>query len=263
MRSLIASVKVIDDATASNDQINQKLMKMYEEVYTTVASISPIELPEKLKPIFTSCEERMRQSDEMCAADLANHRLEIETTTDQIKEMKFDIGKTRDIVEKLHTVMQYGQQVEGTFTRNALKTHSAMHSESVKMVAAMANTLKEKQSSLAANGHMEQLEQNFSAKSLAAANQNAEFNDLMNGICSSTEDFKENISEHMRECADDVRKFKEHGFVEYESSGGTPMKRDYKTNVRLVATEPHDLIKEEIRRKIDEGMAFNCSIVDK
>lgn len=262
MRALIATVNIIDEANASNEQINRKLLKMYEQIYTEVKSMSTVELPERLKPVLFECEKQLQCSANACIADLAERKLQTVKTVEGC-QMEFDVGVSRRIVETLRAIMQESQRVEDTFAEKVFKKHSTVESESLQKIDAIADDVQKKRSLLAENDRIEQLKQNFETKSVAASTQNIQGVDLMNGICSSAEHFTENTAECMRQCVKDLREFKAKGFREYEPSGGTPMKRDFKTNVRLVATEPHELIKEEIRKKIDEGLALECSIVGK
>lgn len=262
MRALIATVKIIDEANASNERISHKLLEMYEQIYNEVKSISTVELPEKLKPVFIECEQHLQRSTQERATELANHKLERVKAAEGC-QMEFDAGVSRRIVEDLQTVMQKSQHVEDTFAEELSKTHSTTHSKTLQEIDATKIDMQTKRSLLAENHRVEQLKQNYEERSAAASVQNIQGIDLMNSIGSSAEHFKENSAECMRQCGKDLRKFRERGFRAYEPSGGTPMKRDYRTDVRLPATEPHDLIKEEIRKKIDEGMALDCSIVNK
>lgn len=262
MRALIAVVNVIDEANASNDRIGHNLLKMYEQIYNEVKSVSTVELPEKLKPIFIECEQQLQRSTHERSTELANHKLERVKAAEGC-QMDFDAGVSRRIVDDLHTVMHRSQHVEDTFAEHLLDTHSTTHAKSLQELEATKIDMQTKRSLLAENNRIEQLKQNFEERSAAASVQNIQGIDLINSICSSAEHFKENSAECMRQCGKDLRKFREKGFRAYEPSGGTPIKRDYRTNVRLPATEPHDLIKEEIRKKIDEGMALDCSIVNK
>lgn len=261
MRALIATINIIDEANASNEQINSKMLKMYEQIYNEVKSISTIELPEKLKPVLMECEKQLQSSTEVYAAELASHKLEVQKAAEGCQR-EFDIDVSRRIVENLQTVMQNGQHVEDTFAEKVFKTHSTTQLKSQQQIVAIEDDVQKKRSLLAENDRVEQLKQNFTARSSAASIQNIQGVDLMNGICSSAEHFTENTAECMRQCGKDLREFREKDFRTYEPSGGTPMKRGYNKNVRLVATEPHELIKEEIRKKIDAGMPLDCSIID-
>lgn len=262
MRVLIATVNIIDEANASNEQISKKLLKMYEQIYTEVKSICTVQLPEKLTPVFNECEKHLHNSSENCAAELTNHKSEIEKAAEGC-QMKFDVNESRRIVDNLHAAIQEGQHVEDTFANKVFKTYSTVQSNGLQMIDAIQIDVQKKRSLLADNNCVEQLKRDLKAKTTTASIQNIQGVDLMNGIRSSAEHFTENTDECMRQCGKDLCEFRENGFRAYEPSGGTPMKRDYRTNVRLTATEPHELIKTEIRRKIDEGMALECSIVDK
>lgn len=261
MRALIQTVNIIDEANASNEQINRKMLKMYEQIYNEVKSINTIELPEKLHPVIIKCERQLQSSTEECATELASHKVEVQMAAEGCQR-KFDIDVSRCIVENLQTVMQNGQHVEDTFAKNLFKTHSTTQQKSQQQIDAIKNVVPEKRSLLAENDRVEQLKQNFEAASIAASIRNIQGVDLMNGICSSAEHFTENTAECMRQCGKDLHEFRVKGFRTYVPSGGTPMKRDYKKIVDLVATEPHELIKEEIRKKIDAGMPLDCSIID-
>lgn len=261
-RALIATVNIIDEANTSNEQINHKLLKMYEQIYADVKSISTVELPEHLKPEFSSCEEQLTISAEMCEAELAKHKLEIVQTAEKCRT-EFDVGVSHRIIKDIRSEIQEGQSVEDTFAEQVFKSHSVTKLKSVQTIEAIQNDLQTKRTLLAENDHVEQLDQNFDARSVAASAHNIQGIDLMNGIRSSAEHFTENSAEYIRQCGKDLRNFRERGFREYEPSGGTPMKREYGTNVRLVSTEPHDLIKADIRKKIDEGLALECSLVGK
>lgn len=262
MRALIGLVNIIDEANAANQLINHKLLKMYEQIYNEVKSVCTVDLPEKLKPVFIACEQQMHHSTDDCTAELAKHQSEREKAAEGC-QFEFDVNANRRIVADLHTVMQEGQHVEDTFAEEVFKTQATTQSHSLQEIDAIKNDLQQKRSLLSEDVRIEQLKQNFEAQSNAASIRNIQGVDLMNSICSSAEHFKENTAECMRQCGNDLREFKESGYHVYVPSGGTPMKRDYKKNVRLVATEPHDLIKEEIRKKIDGGMALDCSIVTK
>lgn len=260
MRVLIATVNIIDEANASNEQINRKMLEMYEQIYNEVKSINTTELPEKLKPVLMECENQLQCSTQVCAAELASHKAEVQSAAAGCQR-EFDIDISRRIVVNLHKVMQNGQHVEDTFAEKVFKTHSLAQLKSGQQMDAIKDDVRKKRSLLAENNRVEQLKQNFEATSTAASIQSIQGVDLMNGICSSAEHFTENSAECMRQCGKDLNEFKVKGFRTYEPSGGTPMKQDYKKNIRLVATEPHELIKEDIRKKIDAGMPLDCSII--
>lgn len=261
MRTLISTVNIIDEANAANEQISKKLLKMYDQIYAEVKSVSGAQLPERLAPIMVECEKQLLTTATVCDAELASHKLQIEKAAKD-SQMKFDVRTSGGIIENIEAVLQEGQQVEDTFAANVLKTHASAHSNHSRQFEAMTDEMQEKQLLLTGDDRVEHLRQNFEAKSMAATKQNIEGIDLMNGLRSTAENFTENTAECIRQCGNDLRQFREKGFRAYESTGGTPIKRNYKANVRLVATEPHEQIKEEICRKIAQGMSLDCSIVD-